>query len=747
MASFGISRQGLDVTDSIFCDFLETFDILKPTSDSVFSNSACVDNTVSSEDDKGKRKIVDTKYFPEGHELLSCNDETEQFELKHSPRPVEDSQPATGHVNVVVTSEPSELQIQWAEQCQTSVTERRDQPQTTEASRSKENVGRHTLEGITRVVIEPQSFWSLVPKTAWANPNVGFTNKERTVLEAFLLRLKSHNTAFYARYGRQFPVINLSLVSIEYSRWQQLSMLAQSRSVPNTHICISGFEKSEDIRAFDRLMSKTGYKHLYSPLKLCYEKRRIIRSAMSSLPDISPSFTRTLCGGLATFEDPNGSLRTSTIGGLIEVNGQTFALTTSHHPEDEMIVENQKDTPCLADLITAFADGEPEDGDFLQPGTPESLTMRPEHQEEGENLESTAIGPGSSCGSLLNQDSDEPWNDWNLVSVEPVCRLPNIVFDSNKEVQITAFGSLDAARFLDENPWHVSIISGMSGVVHGVLSSNPSYMLPGTGNSFESWSIRLSKGDLRAGDSGSWVIRESDCSLLGMVIARSAGSAYMISWGDIQSSIGKRRGLATDAIGLPIFPSNGEVSHAHNHEQSIQDITTDLPEQRYHSLQKIYLKNRGIRRLWERRIDNLLSGQGSDISPYIEMDLINSMRTRSEKHPAAKLQIREFKPKLLVNNADIRCSFGPVGHSVVSSIMDTVTRSKPGFSQLAMQLLSVLVAFDYLFMGHMMAVYSVYEDIETRWGLRSWWKNGPEGINEVVKYIAEDYFGFKRTRA
>ncbi|KXH29991.1 hypothetical protein CSIM01_00705 [Colletotrichum simmondsii] len=492
-ARFGINKQGLDVTDTIFCDFLETFDILKSTSDSVLPDYACGGNVEKTEDDGGKRKVVDTQCFSEGYQLLPCNDENEQFELNHSPRPEEESQSANDHVNVIITSEPSDLQMQQAEQSQISVTERRDESQTIEASKSKGTAGRRTLEGVIRVVVEPQSFWSFIPKTAWADPDVGFTNEERTVLEAFLRRLKFDNTAFHASCGRQFPVITLSLVSIEHSWWRQHSMLAPSKSAPKTHICISGFNKSEDIQAFDYLMSTKGYKHLYSPLKLCYEKRRIILSAVSSLPDINPSSTRTLCGGLATFEDPNGSLRTSTIGGMIEINGQTFALTTSHHPEDETVAENQKDAPSLANLITAFANGEFEDGDSLQPGTPESVTMLSKHHEEDKTFDDTAIGPDSNRGSLLSQDSDELWNDWSLVSVEPSRRLPNIVLDSNEGVQITAFGSLDAASFLDKNPWHVSIISGMSGVVHGVLSSNPSCMLAGAGNSFESWSIRLTK--------------------------------------------------------------------------------------------------------------------------------------------------------------------------------------------------------------------------------------------------------------
>ncbi|KAK1522132.1 uncharacterized protein CCOS01_09844 [Colletotrichum costaricense] len=394
--SFGINRQGIDAADAIFCDFLETFDILKSRSDSVLPAYACGEGAKTLEDGHGERLTIDTVCLPESRELLSCNEGNSQVELQDSRRNGEITEQAKIEtiVNVVMPSEPSDLQNQLAEQYQLPAPgSRNDEPQATDTRKLRDTAGHDTFDGLTRVIVEPQSFRSLSLKTAWANSNVTFTDEERKVLNVFRLRLRNHNTAFHAKFGRQFPVILLSLVSIEPSWWQQLRILSLSKPASNTYICISGLEQSEDIRAFDRLMSQPGYKHLYSPLKLCYENMKITRPAVPGSYDIDPSFTGTLCGSLVTFKDSDGSPRTSTIGGLVELDGQTFGLTTSHRPQDESIANSEKDVPSLADLITEFANEEPEDDELLQPGTPESLKMSSKHLRADETLDSPNIGP------------------------------------------------------------------------------------------------------------------------------------------------------------------------------------------------------------------------------------------------------------------------------------------------------------------------------------------------------------------
>ncbi|KAK0377984.1 hypothetical protein CLIM01_04657 [Colletotrichum limetticola] len=672
--SFGDNRQEIDAADAIFCDFLETFDILKTRSDLVLPTYACGEGAQTFEDGHGERQTIDTPCLSESREISSCNEGNSQSKSQYSQRHGEITEQANSEPisNVIMTSQPSDLQNQLADQYQPPAAgSRNHKPQTTDASKLGDTAGHDTSDGLTRVIVEPPSFRSLSLKTAWANSNVTFTDEERKVLNVFRLRLRNHNTAFHAKFGRQFPVILLSLVSIEPSWWQQLRILSLSKSASKTYICISGLEKSEDIRAFDRLMSQPGYRHLYSPLKLCYEDIQITRPAVPGSYDIDPSFTETLCGSLVTFKDSDGSPRTSTIGGLVELDGQIFGLTTSHRPQDEIIANSEKDVPSLADLITEFANEEPADGDLLQPGTPESSEMPPEDHREDGNPDPLNIGPtfvhGSCRGSLLCQDSDEIWNDWRLISIAPARRLPNIVPGSNSYVQIMALGSLDAASFTDRNYWPVTIISGISGVVYGVLSSNPSYILAGSDNSYESWTIKLREGDLRAGDSGSWVIRESDSSLLGMVIARSIGSAYMISWENIQYSIGKKRGLATDRVALPMFPSDGRASHSRYHAQSFSDSIEDRPPQQYHHSHRDNALDTVTKRLltWKWPSIHALLGKDLEMLPSFERGPTDSARggwklwTKS-KHPVAESQNQDFKSKVLFYNADTRKSSASV---------------------------------------------------------------------------------------
>ncbi|KXH50630.1 hypothetical protein CSAL01_11672 [Colletotrichum salicis] len=177
---------------------------------------------------------------------------------------------------------------------------------------------------------------------------------------------------------------------------------------------------------------------------------------------------------------------------------------------------------------------------------------------------------------------DEIWDDWDLLPIETIQTLPNVVPNTKspenniRPKRITTFVDFNTKSFDGALPWQVLILSGMSGVVHGLLSSNPSYILCGVDSSHEVWNIRLKLGDLQAGDSGSWVIRESDEGLLGMVVARSAGSAYMVSFDQIRRSIQIRWGLETDSVGLPEIPTKRSFSQ--RHAQLLSDINAGLSQ-------------------------------------------------------------------------------------------------------------------------------------------------------------------------
>ncbi|UQC89865.1 uncharacterized protein CLUP02_15396 [Colletotrichum lupini] len=422
----------------------------------------------------------------------------------------------------------------------------KQQPCTPKDVDTRESPYVYHNQGFFEVLLCRRGYGLSTTDTVWANPNVPFTIEDQLVLhnlDSGLMRFKS---AFYSYSRHQFPLISLSLVSVKPSIGLFGTHL-HSKSTPDTRICISGLRNVNEIQAFDTLMSRSGNRHLYSPLKLCYQNSQIIRSAGPASHNIKSSSIQTMCGSLVTFDEIDRSQRKSTIGGIIEVDGQPFALTTSHRVDKEITTEDEDD-PSLADLITAF-DSETLGGqESLQPTSSpymRSLSVAPSLHEDGEVLDASiteklqpAPLEGLSYGCALTPDLEETWDDWALLSVRPEHCLPNIVpypsFSSSKEEgrnrQISRFLDFDSMSFDNSLPWPVLIISGVSGTMSGLLSSSPSYMLAETSRPQELWNIRLVQGDLQAGDSGSWVVRESDCSLLGMIVARSNCAAYMVSF-------------------------------------------------------------------------------------------------------------------------------------------------------------------------------------------------------------------------
>ncbi|KAK1493638.1 hypothetical protein CCUS01_02939 [Colletotrichum cuscutae] len=327
-----------------------------------------------------------------------------------------------------------------------------------------------------------------------ANPNFAFTNEDQAALRNLHLGLKAYKARFFARSGRHFRPISVRLVSVDSSSQGHRAHLGASNPL-ETCICITGLKMLKEIQEFDKIMSREGYENLYSPLKLCYEQSHIIRSAGSGSYNINPSGTETLCGSLVVFEDSDGLQRKSTVGGMVEIDDQTFGLTTSHRPEDDMFPDN--DVPSLADLIRAFGDEEDHVSEPAQHAS--SSVPLTTQQEDDEGLDTPAsrashstrdLVKGSSGKSAISLYSDDTWDDWDLLPIEPANRLPNTVPTSKSRAYspkgikrsgkyIYVVSHFDRMSFDNAMPWSVFIISGMSGIVDGFLSSSPSYTLSG----------------------------------------------------------------------------------------------------------------------------------------------------------------------------------------------------------------------------------------------------------------------------
>ncbi|KAL2880661.1 hypothetical protein SGCOL_004038 [Colletotrichum sp. CLE4] len=388
------------------------------------------------------------------------------------------------------------LQMQWTEQRQIFAVNPKHHEDETPRPRTSES-GIHPKPDLSNGSFKVTMRRSFGFEELTANPNFAFTNVDQAALTNLRLGLRIYKDLFFAHSKRLFPAISLRLVSIEPNPRRVRARLGLSHT-SRTSICVTGLKRPDVIEEFDNIMSREGYKNLYDPLKLCYEQSEIIRSAGSGSYNIDPSELDTFCGSLVVFEGLDGSQRKSTVGGMIEIDGQTFGLTTSHHPEDETTPES--DVPSLADLIRAF------DADEGYHTLQHVLSSAPlaNQQDNDETLGTPALHTshsnrdsvkGSSSKSAVSLNLDDIWDDWDLLPIEPESRLPNAVPASksrSKYIYIARY--FDSTSFDNAMPWRVIIISGMSGIVDGFLTSSPSYTLPEVDRTQESWNIRLKRG-------------------------------------------------------------------------------------------------------------------------------------------------------------------------------------------------------------------------------------------------------------
>ncbi|KAK0733220.1 hypothetical protein B0T26DRAFT_7529 [Lasiosphaeria miniovina] len=164
-------------------------------------------------------------------------------------------------------------------------------------------------------------------------------------LSAFLSPIKDQITLL----GKELPRCRHHLV--------ELGPQHESSGPSKVYICIEGLTNPADIKLFHKVMSQTRYRYLYEPWGLCYEALKISRRAADHHVLQLQGNGDTYCG--AVLETSTGSGIFSTIGGLIEVDGNIYAMTTSHHPDKyeptieenlKSLLESQADTLAESDF-------------------------------------------------------------------------------------------------------------------------------------------------------------------------------------------------------------------------------------------------------------------------------------------------------------------------------------------------------------------------------------------------------------
>lgn len=189
------------------------------------------------------------------------------------------------------------------------------------------------------------------------------------------------------------------------------------------YIRVVGFRRWKHVKACNKLLSSKDWLSMYSPpLHLCYDIQPSGLRLTAGPRDarlLGPRPRETLCGSLVRVGSGDDE-RIVTVGGVIEVNQRSWAITTNHIPcrsggstpedtendEDDSGFGDDQDSTLDPVLATVSGDGEQSD----QP-----------HDGNKEASGDTATYSSTALGQIGPEGSD-----WALIPLdEPILRLPN----------------------------------------------------------------------------------------------------------------------------------------------------------------------------------------------------------------------------------------------------------------------------------------------------------------------------------
>ncbi|KXH38122.1 hypothetical protein CNYM01_12113 [Colletotrichum nymphaeae SA-01] len=350
-------------------------------------------------------------------------------------------------------------------------------------------------------------------------------------------------------------------------------------------------------------------RHIFAPLRLCYHKKEVLPAALGITCAIrDPALHRTLCGSLVIVQTPSLGQRTSTVGGLLSIIGSFYALTTSHMPQnddDDELSDDSADDEGNSEarsVVIYNVDTDSEDSDSLTPsGSDDGASEEREHMrqlqetvslddstsdviprttEEVEimasrdadatitteaKLYSEETGAAVSgeitpedlaekegyLTSQFEKDDLRSGNDWLLVPVENDLLLPNRIPEGmEKPAQ-----------------WQIPFIEGVCSNLDEEFGHRARY---GTPLFFRHSKDReladITPKDFQAGDSGSWVVDTRLRRVLGILVARSYGVGYIVSFAKVRQNIAstlrikeKSVKLASRMVPLILGRGGGEV--------------------------------------------------------------------------------------------------------------------------------------------------------------------------------------------
>ncbi|KAK8024337.1 hypothetical protein PG993_012403 [Apiospora rasikravindrae] len=244
-----------------------------------------------------------------------------------------------------------------------------------------------------------------------------------------------------------------------------------------------------------------------------------------------------ISGGLDTLVGSTFSMKnttrksTSTIGGIVKIDDHTYAVTIIHDQYQDH--QDSTTAPSVDGYLSEETLAAIENNTDLEPPLVID-TWASEDKTDDWDINTTSL-PDSLAG---DDDSTQTWSsmerliqfgEWALIPIVGRQIQPNSYVlpqspDPKSELRYIVDLSEEPGQF------PVSILSSVSAAKMGMLSRNFSFLVSENAVSQEEFIDDLIA--LSLGDSGSWVVKQSNNALIGSVTATSPGVAYAVPVSD-----------------------------------------------------------------------------------------------------------------------------------------------------------------------------------------------------------------------
>ncbi|KAK7917336.1 hypothetical protein PG985_010944 [Apiospora marii] len=366
-------------------------------------------------------------------------------------------------------------------------------------------------------------------------------HKHEDFTSAQIDRLRCFNGFFSSNYPNLFPTISRPDINIFLVLLR--STLAKTNGPPEVRICLNGLESHDQIIHFHQVLTQAHCRRYSDPLKLCFSTTFIQLVGPRTL---SSSFhiahkANTLAGSILRWNMFRADIISkSTIGGTIEIDGRSYAITIVHDSNQG----HQSSGGRTSDSNSSSSERTLLENDSIDLEPPLVIDSWSNDGSRADNWDIKTTGvttttsdehdiPGTSW--LPKQEEVVLLGDWALIPIHPSCKLPNsytLPGSSGTTSQLRYI--VDFSEKVDRFP--VSILSGTAKM--GMMSRNISFLVQESGDSQEVWTAQLQPNEsLQLGDSGSWVVDISNDSVIGSVTAASPGTAYIVPFADLMAKI------------------------------------------------------------------------------------------------------------------------------------------------------------------------------------------------------------------